>query len=198
MLKNEVKKLMALNNLAEQNGIVIFGGTEDKTIPLCELKQAFELNPNLYNRSVTGLSITNAAEMFDTCVASLRPETVLLHIGAADMDLFTKNASEFDQKYRELIAHIKSLNKKCRIGIISLQNPDNSADIDEMNCHLKHLAESEQCEFNDITGKRVWNPKETKDILSFVYSMGFIHPLSNKHPLYDLVKILFCYEPALN
>ena len=197
MLKDEVKKLAALNNLAEPGGIVIFGGSEDTTIPLCELKQAFELNSKLYNRSVTGLSITNAADLFDTCVAGLCPETVLLHIGTADIDLFKENAPEFDRKYRELITHMKSLNEKCRIGIISFQNPDNSADIDEMNRHLKYLAESEQCEFHDITGKRVWNPKETKDILSFVYSMGFIHPLSNKRPLYDLVKILFCYEPAL-
>ena len=40
-------KYQALNKLAEQNGIVIIGGTEDKEIPLCELKQAFELNLNL-------------------------------------------------------------------------------------------------------------------------------------------------------
>lgn len=198
MLANEVNRLLTLNNLAEQNGIVIFGGTEDKEIPLCELKQAFELNPNLYNRSVTGLSITNAVQMFDTCVAALCPETVLLHIGAADMDLFTENASEFDQKYRELIAHIKALNKNCRIGIISFRNPDNSSNIAEMNRHLKYLAQSEQCEFGDITSKRVWNPKETKEVVSFVYSIGFIHPLANKRPIYDLVKILFCYEPAPN
>lgn len=198
MLANEVNQLLALNNLAEEDGIVIFGGTEDKAIPLCELKQAFELNPKLYNRSITGLSITNAAELFDTCIASLYPETVLLHIGAADIALFTENAPEFDQKYRELTAHIKSLNKKCQIGIISFRNPDNSSPITEMNQHLKYLAESEQCEFIDITNRRVWNPKETKEIVSFVYSMGFMHSLSNKRPLYDLAKILFCYEPALN
>ena len=49
----------------------------------------------------------------------------------------------------------------------------------------------------DIAEKRVWNPKETKDIVSFVYSTGFIQPLKNRRPIFDLIKILFCYEPVL-
>lgn len=196
MLTNEINRLIALNNLAEQNGIVIFGGTEDKEIPLCELKQAFGLNPNLYNRSIANLSLENAAGLFDTCVAPLSPETVLLHIGAADIDLFTENPSQFHQNYRALIAHIKKYNKNCRIGIISFQNPDNSPVIAEMNRQLKYLAESEQCAFGDISSKRVWNPKGMKDVLSFVYSMGLLHPQANKRPLYDLIKILYCYKPA--
>ena len=46
-----------LNKLADLNGTVIFGGTEDREIPLCELKQAFELDSKLYNRSIAELSI---------------------------------------------------------------------------------------------------------------------------------------------
>ena len=53
-------KYAALNELAEQGGIVILGGEEDMNLPLCELKQAFSLNSSLYNRSVQGLSVNNA------------------------------------------------------------------------------------------------------------------------------------------
>lgn len=56
MFKNEIKNYQALNELADQNGLVIFGGTEDRKIPLCELKQAFDLESNLYNRSISNLS----------------------------------------------------------------------------------------------------------------------------------------------
>ena len=195
MLKNKIKKYQALNALAEQNGIVIFGGTADGDIPLCELKQAFSLNTNLYNRSIANLSVNTALEVYDACVANLNPETVLLHIGAADLQFFAENPSAFGQKYRELISHIRTFHKKCSIAIISLKNPEKSNIVSEMNQYLKYIAESEQCEYGDISSKRLWNPKSTKDVVSFIYSIGFVHPLTNKRPIYDLVKILFCYEP---
>ena len=66
--------------------------------------------------------------------------------------------------------------------------------MNEMNRHLKYLADSEKCEYGDIASKRVWNPKAEMEAVSFVYSIGFVNPLQNKRPLYDLVKILFCYE----
>ena len=193
MLKFEMKKYQALNHLAEQNGIVIFGGTDDKDIPLCELKQAFDLNSNLFNRSVDNLSINQAEEIYDACIANLNPETVLLHIGASDAAFFEENPSAFDQKYRELISHIRSVNHNCNIAIISLKNYEEDANISEINKHLKYIAESERCEYGDISSRRIWNPKETKDVVAFVYSLGFVHPLKHKRPIYDLVKILFCY-----
>lgn len=196
MLEKKFKKYLALNELAEQNGVVIFGGTEDCEIPLCELKQAFELDSKLYNRSIADLSINTALKIYDTCIASLTPETVLLHIGVADLKSFEENPSDFDNKYRELIRHIRTLNKKCNIVIISLKNHNEAATISEMNKHLKYIAESEHCEYSDISAKRVWNPKETKSVVSFVYSTGFVRPLKTKHPIYDLIKILFCYEPT--
>lgn len=196
MISNEIKRHLAFNKLAERNGIVVFGGSEDRNIPLCELKQAFELDAKIYNRSVSGLSVNTAEEAYDDCVTELCPETVLLHLGAADLDLFERTPSDFDQKYRALICRIRNTNKKCQIAIVSLKNPEGSSTISEMNRHLKYIAESEQCEFADISGRRVWNPQGTKEVVSFVCSTGFVPQLSRKRPIYDLVKILFCYDSA--
>ena len=196
MVENEIKKYQALNELADSNGTVIFGGSEDLQIPLCELKQAFELNSKLYNRSISGLSILNAPELYDTCIAPLCPEYILLHIGDADLELFQKSPSDFNQKYRELIQHIKASGANCNIAIISLKNYNEDTAIADLNKNLKYIAESEQCEYMDISTKRVWNPKQTKDVVSFVYATGFVRPLKKKRPIYDLVKILFCYEPS--
>lgn len=195
MFENEIKKYQALNELAEQNGIVIIGGTEDKDIPLCELKQAFELNSNLYNRSVSNISVSNASKVYDDCVAELNPESVLLHIGTADLQLFEENSSEFDRKYRDLIKHIRTSNPKCSIAIVSLKKQKETSDVTELNKHLRYIADSEQCDFADISVPKVWNPKQTKNVVSFVYSIGFVQALKNKRPVYDLVKILFCYDP---
>ena len=194
MKETELKKYVKLNELADQEGIVIFGNGEDKQIPICELRQAFAIESKIYNRSFKDISVKDAVHLYEQGVSSLFPETVLLHLGEADMDFFRENASAFDQKYRELIGFIKKQNKDCRIAVISLKNYDNDAQIGEINRHLKYIADSEGCEYGDIAEKKVWNPKTTMDVSSFVYSVGFVRPLKNKRPLSDLVKILFCYE----
>ena len=194
MREAEIKNYVKLNDLAEQGGIVIFGSGSDKNIPTGELRQAFAVESKVYNRSFESISVKDALSVYKETVAALSPETVLLHIGETDMDFFAESPVEFDNKYRELIGYIKSQNKKCRIAIISLRNYDYDPQIEVINKHLKYIADSEQCEYGDISAKMVWNPKASMEVASFVYSIGFVHPLKNKRPLYDLVKMLFCYN----
>ena len=73
MLKTQTNIYKSLNELANPNGIIIFGGISDLSIPLCELKQAFALDDNLYNRSFSDLSVNNAIEYYDAYVANLNP-----------------------------------------------------------------------------------------------------------------------------
>ena len=194
MREAEIKNYVKLNDLAEQGGIVIFGSGSDKNIPTGELRQAFAVESKVYNRSFDHLSVNDALSVYKETVAALSPETVLLHIGETDMDFFAESPVEFDNKYRELIGYIKSQNKKCRIAIVSLRNYDYDPQIEVINKHLKYIADSEQCEYGDISAKMVWNPKASMEVASFVYSIGLVHPLKNKRPLYDLVKMLFCYN----
>ena len=194
MREAEIQNYTKLNELAEQGGIVIFGDGKDKDIPTCELRQAFAVESKVYNRSFDNLSVNEAVSVYKKVVGPLEPETVLIHLGEADLSTLGVNPTEFDNKYLELIKVIKTQNKKCRIAVISLKNHDNVPQIAELNKHLKYIADSEKCEYGDIATKKVWNPKASMEVASFVYSIGFVHPLKNKRPLYDLVKMLFCYE----
>ena len=128
-MKCTLNRYKELNELAKPSGIVIFGGEEDVTLPLGELRQAFGIEENMYNRSVAGLSVKNAVEVYKEYVAALVPEAVILHIGAADMEYFMENASAFDENYRTLIAYIKKQNKKCRIAVVSLRNDEENVQI---------------------------------------------------------------------
>ena len=190
MREQEIKNYKALNKFAEQNGIVIFGEKEDVSIPLCELRQAFGIEENFYNRSFENLTISEAFDIYADCVADLSPETILLHID--DAESYKTSSDKFTVDYRKLISQIRQNNKKCRIGIVSAKNYDSNSDIAELNKQLKYIADSEKCEFCDISEKRVWNPQQTKDVVSFVYNIGFVHPLKNKRPLNALVRLLFC------
>lgn len=189
----ELKVYNKLNELAEEGGIVIFGCGEDKYIPTCELRQAFAIEQMVYNRSFEDLSVRNALNAYKESVTSLNAETVLIHIGGSDVAFFNDDAAAFDDKYRELIVYIKGQNKKCRIAVVSMKNRDDDPQIEELNKHLKNIAESEGCEYGDVAKKKVWNPKATMEAVSFVYSLGFVHPLKNQRPVFDLVKVFFSY-----
>ena len=194
MFEEKIAKYKSLNQLAEADGTVIFGGSSDTNIPLGELKQAFALSDTIYNRSFSQLSVTDAAKIYCECVAELCPDTVLLHIGDADVSDFAGNEVAFEENYRTLIGTIREKNKDCRIVIVSLKNYDNDITVAEINKLLGEIADSEKCEFEDISAKRVWNVKESSETASFLYNIGFVRPLHIKRPLYNLVRILFCYE----
>ena len=195
-MESVIKTYRSLNSLAATGGVVIFGGAKDRLIPLGELKETFDLQYTFNNRSVPGLCLANAENTYDQCVASLAPQEIYLHIGDVDIALFTENAAGFDERYCHLVQHIRSLNQKCRIAIVSLKNPDNEPVITELNKHLAVIAQNKNCEFCDIAKQQVWNPKQTKEVVSFLYSVGFVRPLMQKRPLQDIAKILFCYDSA--
>lgn len=195
-MEKTIKTYQSLNKLAATGGTVIFGDAQDRLIPLGELKDTFDLQDTYYNRSLPGLNLESAIDIYDQCVAPLMPQDIYLHIGSEDKELFADNAAQFDMKCSQLVQHIRSTNKKCSIAIISLKNPDADTIIIEMNKHLEVIAQNEGCVFCDISTIQVWNPKQTKEVVSFLYSIGFVRPLKQKRPLQDVAKILFCYEPA--
>lgn len=194
MFENEIAKYRSLNQLAESDGTVIFGGAEDVNIPIGELKQAFALNGNIYNRSVAGLTGSDAAKLYDECIAELCPNTVILHIGEADVCDFEYRKAAFEEGYRALIKSIRGKNKRTRIVIVSLKNYENDSDITKLNKSLAYIADSEKCEFTDISAKRVWDAKANQEVTAFLYELGFDRPLNVKRPIYNLINILFCYE----
>ncbi len=191
MLKREIEKYKKLNNIAERYGTVILGNGEDVSLPVFELADSFGIDCKFYNRSAEHLSITEAISYYDSVVKPLNPERIILHLGFSDIEFFKDNAQVFDDEYRKFIEHIREDNTKINIGIVSLCNPDSNEVINELNYHLRMIAQAERIEFEDISTPRVWNPVETKNAMSFAHSMGLSKKVSNNKSLYDLAKIFF-------
>ena len=57
MYEREAEEYCRLNDFAVRNGIVLFGSTFAKEIPVGELRQAFNLDCNIYNRSFADVSV---------------------------------------------------------------------------------------------------------------------------------------------
>ena len=177
----------------ENEAVILFGGSADKEIPVAEIAQSYDFNFPMYNRSFHGLSLKDAKKSFSEKIETMNPEAVILHIGADDLDLFKRNSAEFDIKYIDLISFIKSGNKKRRVALISNLDPVNAHLFDEMNRHIKAIADSEHCTFVDINNAKLWNPESTKELMSFMYNIGFDQPLNVKKPLGDISEILYSW-----
>ena len=182
-----------LNKLAKKNAVVLFGSTMDWLIPVSELAQSFELNFKLYNRSFKDLSIKDAAAAFENAIKPICPGSLIIHIGENDLNLFKNNQTEFDTLYTNLIGTIKKSLPKARIGLVSLYNNCDSQIISEMNRHIKAVADSERCEFINIDNAKIWNPELSRQVISFVYNLGFENRAPIKKPLCETAKILYSY-----
>ena len=65
-----------------------------------------------------------------------------------------------------------------------------------MNRHIRAIASSESCDFFNIDNAKLWNPAATREVISFVYNLGFEQNLKIKKPLRDIAKILYSYAYA--
>ena len=187
--KEENMNFKELNELAKKNQVILLGGTLDKEIPVTELGQAFSFNFELYNRSAENLSIKEAKNYFEENVSSLKPEGIILHIGDNDISSFQNDSKAFDKNYLDLINAVKASNKKCRIAIVSVNNPRADKVISGINAHLKALAASEKCTFVNLDNAKLWNPKANLAASTFARNMG----VSVRKPLNDVAEILYSY-----
>lgn len=188
-LQEDNMNYQELNKIAQKNAVVLFGGTLDKSIPVTELAESFDFNFKLYNRSEECISIRDAKDFYQKNIKSLEAEGLLIHLGEEDVTFFQSNPSEFDKVYLELVYEIQTTNKKCRVALTSVYNPENNKVINDLNRHIKAIAEAEKCSFVNLDNVKLWNPKGTKAASAFARNMG----LNIRKPLNDVAEILYSY-----
>ena len=149
--EREIENFRKLNKLAKMNGVVLFGSSFAKNIPVCELKQAFHLDCNIYNRSLTDLSIFHAEELLNDCIFSLKPGTVLLQLGETDLEQGYHTIPEIIEAYKSLITKLKAADKHCDIVIVSVCENSSVVYPDALNKQLEALAHSAKCQYADIS-----------------------------------------------
>ena len=178
------------NMREEKNAVILLGNGLDTKIPVQSLGKEFKFNFKIYNKSCEKLSFENVKEYFSNAVAPLAPEGIMIHLGENDINLCMNNSASFDTNYLELIQQIKNSNKKCRIALISLANPQNNKAISLVNRRIKAIADAEKCSFVNLDNAHLWNPAATKAAVEFAHSMG----LNTRKPLSDVAEILYSYE----
>lgn len=149
--EREIEGFRKLNRIAKSNGIVLFGSSFAKEIPVCELKQTLSLDCSIYNRSLTNLSVFNAEKMIDDCVLSLLPKKVLLQLGETDLEQGYHAVPEIITAYEKIIAKLRSADKHCGIVIVSVCENGSGIYPEELNKQLEMLAHKTKCQYADIS-----------------------------------------------
>ena len=191
--EDEIRKYAALNGLLQKNGTVLFGGSDDKSISISDLKESFGLEETVYNRSFSDLKIAEAKEIYKRAVAVLEPKSLLIHIGDSDVARVQDDPAGFDRDFIEFL-ELAANNGKTRVTVISAKNPGNTTVLANVNRHLKNIADSFKCQFIDLSASASWNPKATLQAMSFARSMGLRYEPKGEVADYNLVKLLYGYE----
>ena len=147
----ELYNYYTLNKIAQKNQTVLLGSSFAKAIPVCELKQSFDLNVTIYNRSITNLSVFDVKPFLNDCVFALAPKKLLLNLGETDLEQGTHSIPEIIEAYEQLITSIKTNMKHCTIVIVSVCNNDNEIHPEELNRQLEMLAKKTNCQYADIS-----------------------------------------------
>jgi hypothetical protein len=151
LYEREVENIRNLNKVAKKSRVVLFGSTFAKNIPVAELKQSFNLDCDIYNRSLTDLSLFDAAKLIDDCITEIAPKKVLLQLGETDLERGYHTVPEMISAYEAVINKLKMSNKHCDIVIVSVCDNDSAIQPAEFNRQIEKLAKKTKCRFADIS-----------------------------------------------
>lgn len=140
-----------MNSMAEGQGTVFFGTDLFARLPFGELVQSFHMEERVYNRSVKGMNIRDAAELLQVCVMDLKPAKVFLHLGDTDIQAADFDLDAFIAQY-EWILYTLHTQSKATAFVVSLVSDSPKAAA--VNRRLKELAAESGTSYIDISGAR--------------------------------------------
>jgi len=147
--KNELEYYSRLNSVSRKGGVILFGSTFAKNIPVSELAQTFGIDCTVYNRSFNDLSVFDAQNVCDDAVMKIQPKKIIIQLGETDIERGYKSVDDITDAYKRLIEKFRSYDKKVKIVVVSVCSDENEAS--ELNAALETLAHNCKCQFADIS-----------------------------------------------
>lgn len=114
---NKARAFKGINDLAMKGEIVVYGSTYMAGFPFYELINKSQLENAVYNRSIAGMTISEALELLQPCVLDIRPSKVFLHLGEEDFD-----QPDSFETYSAIVNRISAELPDAKIYLICLQN----------------------------------------------------------------------------
>lgn len=131
-------KYMQLNKLALKGEVAILGSTFMAGFDFGELIQRFGSNRKVYNRSVAGLKISQAKEIYAENIMPTAPLDIFICIGEVDFKEEGFKETRFIAEYETLIEYIRQTNPRCKIHVTSVVELSDEAE--KLNARLEDMA----------------------------------------------------------
>lgn len=141
------KQYAFLNKMAKGNGIVLLGSTSLEEQPVNELLQRFDVQKNIYNRSVSGLTIAGAEGCLEQCVYELSPSKLIVNLGEEDVK-YSDDVEQMIEQYRWLLYKIHVALPNCQLILTTVYGE--GVVCDSFNDELEKLAAEVGCIFYRI------------------------------------------------
>lgn len=138
-----------MNSCLPENAVVFFGSNHFSELAVAELAHSYHLDATLCNRSVANVTIDKMAAMLDVCVLDLKPRSVFLNLGDADLESAEFDAAAFLSHYDKLITTIQQ-QTGAKIYVVSLLS--DAAQAKTLDERLEALSRQHGCGFIDISG----------------------------------------------
>lgn len=138
-LQQLTDKYTQLNKLSLKGEVAILGSTFMTGFEFGELIQRFGSNRKVYNRSVPGLKITLAKEIYAEGIIPLAPKDVFICLGETDLKDKSFDEAKFIAGYRSLGEFIRATNPRCKIHVTSVVELSDKAE--ELNVALNAMAQ---------------------------------------------------------
>ena len=151
-MKENVRKqadiMKKTNDIAINGGVVVFGSTYMARFPFYELAKKSMLENAVYNRSIEGLTVSEALEIAEDCVIGINPNKVFIALGEEDeCDVHAT------REYERLIEKIRQSLPECKIYLIGLFGQSEYAQC--FNRKIRELCDGNMIKYINLVSKQV-------------------------------------------
>ena len=139
-IKTAANAMIGLNDITLKGEIAVFGSTYMANFPLYEFINKYHFENAIYNRSIAGLTTSEALEIVQDCIISISPAAIFIALGEED-----ENNIDAIKQYNQIVKLIQSALPKSKIYLICLQG--NTPYVESFNANILSLCNN----------KKIWN-----------------------------------------
>ncbi|MBQ8885000.1 MAG: hypothetical protein IJY62_01305 [Clostridia bacterium] len=136
-VKLSANAMIGINDLILKGEIVLFGSTYMAKFPLYEFINKHHFENAVYNRSIAGLTTSEALEIVQDCIISIRPSKIFIALGEED-----ENNIDTIKQYNQIIKRIQFALPKSKIYLICLQG--NTPYVEKFNANILSLCDNKK------------------------------------------------------
>ncbi len=146
-MKETVRKQAAvlekINDLTLPGEIVLFGSTYMASFPIYELINRCKFENAVYNRSIKGLTVSEALDIVEGCVVKIKPHKLFVALGEEDEGEL--NAPE---AYARLVSLFRARLPECELFLIGLTGQGQY--VENFNQKIRELCDGRAVRYVDF------------------------------------------------